>query len=238
MLGIAPGVFPGSTLCVRASEAASRRRSLGPGPRGRSGTLARGGVSERPKEHASKACEVQASQGSNPCATASRPRTIAILMSTDRGVRRVVSVCTPSGRRAQRGGHRADPRNPRSHRPQFPAGDRRCGDDHHQRTQGTGGSVRRNGARHTGQRRRFLATAANSRRPQPTPGGPCVASCAPVGQESTAEVIRSAHASHACAGGCTLPPRPGAASPGRIPTAFCSGASLPAHRWGRSQLLR
>jgi hypothetical protein len=27
-------------------------------------------VSERPKEHASKACEVQASQGSNPCATA------------------------------------------------------------------------------------------------------------------------------------------------------------------------
>jgi hypothetical protein len=32
--------------------------------------VVRGGVSERPKEHASKACEVQASQGSNPCATA------------------------------------------------------------------------------------------------------------------------------------------------------------------------
>jgi hypothetical protein len=29
-----------------------------------------GGVSERPKEHASKACEVQASVGSNPTATA------------------------------------------------------------------------------------------------------------------------------------------------------------------------
>ena len=35
---------------------------------------------------------------------------------------------------------------------------------------GTGGSARRNRARHAGQRRRFLATAANSRRPQPTPG--------------------------------------------------------------------
>jgi hypothetical protein len=35
-----------------------------------SGTLVRGGVSERPKEHASKACEVQASVGSNPTATA------------------------------------------------------------------------------------------------------------------------------------------------------------------------
>jgi hypothetical protein len=37
-------------------------------------------VSERPKEHASKACEVQASVGSNPTATASqftgRPRTL------------------------------------------------------------------------------------------------------------------------------------------------------------------
>jgi hypothetical protein len=29
-----------------------------------------GGVSERPKEHASKACEVKASVGSNPTATA------------------------------------------------------------------------------------------------------------------------------------------------------------------------
>jgi hypothetical protein len=29
-------------------------------------------VSERPKEHASKACEVQASVGSNPTATASQ----------------------------------------------------------------------------------------------------------------------------------------------------------------------
>ena len=34
----------------------------------------RGGVSERPKEHASKACEVQASVGSNPTATARAPR--------------------------------------------------------------------------------------------------------------------------------------------------------------------
>ena len=32
-----------------------------------------GGVSERPKEHASKACEVKASEGSNPSATASPP---------------------------------------------------------------------------------------------------------------------------------------------------------------------
>ncbi len=36
----------------------------------RLGTLPGGGVSERPKEHASKACEVKASEGSNPSATA------------------------------------------------------------------------------------------------------------------------------------------------------------------------
>ena len=36
--------------------------------------LSGGGVSERPKEHASKACEVQASVGSNPTATAEQPR--------------------------------------------------------------------------------------------------------------------------------------------------------------------
>jgi hypothetical protein len=36
-----------------------------------SAKLAGGSVSERPKEHASKACEVQASVGSNPTATAS-----------------------------------------------------------------------------------------------------------------------------------------------------------------------
>jgi hypothetical protein len=35
-----------------------------------SAKLAGGSVSERPKEHASKACEVQASVGSNPTATA------------------------------------------------------------------------------------------------------------------------------------------------------------------------
>jgi hypothetical protein len=35
-----------------------------------SGNLSCGGVSERPKEHASKACEVRASVGSNPTATA------------------------------------------------------------------------------------------------------------------------------------------------------------------------
>ena len=34
------------------------------------GIVLRGGVSERPKEHASKACEVKASEGSNPSATA------------------------------------------------------------------------------------------------------------------------------------------------------------------------
>ena len=37
-------------------------------------TLLGGGVSERPKEHASKACEVKASVGSNPTATASHDR--------------------------------------------------------------------------------------------------------------------------------------------------------------------
>ena len=42
-----------------------------------SGSLARGGVSERPKEHASKACEVQASVGSNPTATANCATTAA-----------------------------------------------------------------------------------------------------------------------------------------------------------------
>ena len=51
----------------------------------------RGGVSERPKEHASKACEVQASQGSNPCATAPvaershDPRPVPELASGRRG---------------------------------------------------------------------------------------------------------------------------------------------------------
>ena len=38
------------------------------------GTLPGGGVSERPKEHASKACEVKASEGSNPSATANVTR--------------------------------------------------------------------------------------------------------------------------------------------------------------------
>jgi hypothetical protein len=38
--------------------------------RGESGKVSHGGVSERPKEHASKACEVKASVGSNPTATA------------------------------------------------------------------------------------------------------------------------------------------------------------------------
>ena len=50
-------------------------RSTVTGPKGRRDAVVyalRGGVSERPKEHASKACEVQASQGSNPCATANR----------------------------------------------------------------------------------------------------------------------------------------------------------------------
>jgi ADP-ribose pyrophosphatase YjhB (NUDIX family) len=41
------------------------------GSTGRSAKLLGGSVSERPKEHASKACEVQASVGSNPTATAS-----------------------------------------------------------------------------------------------------------------------------------------------------------------------
>ncbi len=36
------------------------------------GTLLRGGVSERPKERASKAREEQSSEGSNPSATAKR----------------------------------------------------------------------------------------------------------------------------------------------------------------------
>ena len=36
----------------------------------RAATLVRGGVSERPKEHASKACEGKPSVGSNPTATA------------------------------------------------------------------------------------------------------------------------------------------------------------------------
>jgi hypothetical protein len=42
---------------------------IGPGA-DRLGNLAGGGVSERPKERASKAREVQASAGSNPAATA------------------------------------------------------------------------------------------------------------------------------------------------------------------------
>ena len=75
MLGAAAEFFAGSTFCfgLRAPAEAFAR----PGPRCRSGTLARGGVSERPKEHASKACEVQASVGSNPTATASRSWTFS-----------------------------------------------------------------------------------------------------------------------------------------------------------------
>ena len=40
-------------------------------------SLPGGGVSHRPKEHASKACEVKASEGSNPSATATLTRAIA-----------------------------------------------------------------------------------------------------------------------------------------------------------------
>ena len=103
------------------SRPPSERGSVAPNRACPSGRLARGGVSERPKEHASKACEVQASVGSNPTATA----------------------------------------DPHRHR-QFAA-------------------------------------------------GPCVASRAPMGHESTAEVIRSAHPSQECAGRCAFrvpPPRP------------------------------
>ena len=39
-----------------------------------SGNLSGGGVSERPKEHASKACVGKTSVGSNPTATAQEPR--------------------------------------------------------------------------------------------------------------------------------------------------------------------
>ncbi len=35
-------------------------------------------MSERPKEHASKACEVQASVGSNPTATANTPQLTSV----------------------------------------------------------------------------------------------------------------------------------------------------------------
>ena len=49
----------------------------------RLGTLPGGGVSERPKEHASKACKARAFEGSNPSATATPPprrdqRTVAV----------------------------------------------------------------------------------------------------------------------------------------------------------------
>ena len=63
-------------LVLRDSDADARRRPGGEMPRAifdadrRPCTLLDGGVSERPKEHASKACEVQASVGSNPTATA------------------------------------------------------------------------------------------------------------------------------------------------------------------------
>ena len=50
-------------------------------------------MSERPKEHASKACDVQASVGSNPTATASLTRQNAGNVPRDRpGVLRLVSV--------------------------------------------------------------------------------------------------------------------------------------------------
>jgi hypothetical protein len=40
------------------------------------GTLPGGGVSERPKEHASKACKARAFEGSNPSATATLHRVV------------------------------------------------------------------------------------------------------------------------------------------------------------------
>ncbi len=49
----------------------SGQGSSGPGASARLDIVSDGGVSERPKEHASKACDVQASVGSNPTATAS-----------------------------------------------------------------------------------------------------------------------------------------------------------------------
>jgi len=58
----------------------------------------RGGVSERPKEHASKACEVQASVGSNPTATAIRIRENADSAAKgEPALRRLVSVLVSVG---------------------------------------------------------------------------------------------------------------------------------------------
>ena len=59
---------------------------------GPSARLIGGSVSERPKEHASKACDVQASVGSNPTATASLTRRNAGTVHQGRpGVRCLVS---------------------------------------------------------------------------------------------------------------------------------------------------
>ncbi len=79
------------------------------------GTLVDGGVSERPKEHASKACEVQASVGSNPTATAlgaARRASLLALPRRRRAVERAKPAITAnkSGTFANR--RRSDPRPP------------------------------------------------------------------------------------------------------------------------------
>ena len=58
----------------------------------RLGTLPGGGVSERPKEHASKACEVKASEGSNPSATAIPTRRTPVCPGAAPAFRMVVSA--------------------------------------------------------------------------------------------------------------------------------------------------
>lgn len=56
----------GASMLAKAGAPLKR-----PGASADLGIVSGGGVSERPKEHASKACDVQASVGSNPTATAS-----------------------------------------------------------------------------------------------------------------------------------------------------------------------
>gem|GEM_PF-6105847 len=64
-------------------------------------TVLRGGVSERPKERASKAREVQASKGSNPFATATTMAPDVLTVDQFGSDRRfaTTAACTPSGGR-------------------------------------------------------------------------------------------------------------------------------------------